>query len=289
MNSQSRIIIITGVSIKESQKEFTLSPKESSFEFKGIRYKLNAAAGTLVEICTQTKNTIIAIGYNQTHLSILREHFAIQFESLVCSLKDESSISQIQELLRKKENNSRIDLIHYGDASDTTVSLPNNTVFLSPWETPSAAFEPIIANAVVTLNTMLHALEPFWKKTVLSKLIIVTALTSYRTKRNHMLDATQKGAIHAMARSLALDLTPEKIYVTEVMPGITDSGFYDNPYTLQTLLNSSKDLGYTYSEDTIPFISARSIGKEVVHILNANYHIREVSLIPFGQYPHMGA
>lgn len=67
-----------------------------------------------------------------------------------------------------------------------------------------------------------------------------------------------------MARSLALDLTPENIFITEIMPGITDTGFYDNPKTLKYIKHASKELGYDYTDATFPVFSAERAGEAVV-------------------------
>ena len=114
---------------------------------------------------------------------------------------------------------------------------------LNPWEVPSESVAPLVEANCASLLNLLQSLKQVFEKQEKSKVVIISAISAIRTKRFHTLDAIQKSAIHAMA-SLALDLTKEKIYITEIMPGITDTGFYDDPETFKAMLVASEDFGY---------------------------------------------
>jgi hypothetical protein len=88
---------------------------------------------------------------------------------------------------------------------------------------------------------------------------------------------------------MALELTPEKIYITEIMPGSTDGGYYDNDATLEISLEHSSGIGYSYSPETKPMFTADQIGDAVRYVIDARCNVRELVLIPYGQYPHLGA
>lgn len=285
------IVIVTGVKLNEAKKVFKAANPATLISYKNKKYKMNAAAGCVVAL--QKVGYFVAMsGYYEDHLKILKEYInddSIYYQQVDLLNKDE--VKDFINAVKKIKNKTKLDihLVHYGGASETTVKLPGNSVFLDPWETPSEAVVPIVSNNTVTWFNILQALKGVFRSQNISKVILVSAITAVRTKRLHALDAIQKGAGHAMARSLALDLTPERIYVTEVMPGITDTGFYDNKQTFDYILQASRELGYEYNEDNFPVISAERVGEAVVFALDSNTHVREISLMPYGQYPHLGA
>jgi hypothetical protein len=88
---------------------------------------------------------------------------------------------------------------------------------------------------------------------------------------------------------MALELTPERIFITEIMPGSTDGGYYDNEATLEISLEHSNGIGYDFTPETKPMFTADQIGEAVRYVMDARCNVRELVLIPYGQYPHLGA
>jgi hypothetical protein len=50
-----------------------------------------------------------------------------------------------------------------------------------------------------------------------------------------------------------------------------------------------KYLTHDYDENNFPVLSAERVGEAAVFALESNTHVREISLMPYGQYPHLGA
>ncbi len=285
------IVIVTGVGMKEAKKIFKRHDPATLVNINGKKYKMNAAAGAALML-NQSKYLVYMTGYREDILKGLgKSLFRGKYYQKQLDLFDKKAIDNfIKEIeVLKKKTGLDVHLVHYGGASDTKVKLPGDSVFLSPWEVPSEAVEPIVGNSVVTWYNILQPLKSVFEKQIFTKVILISAITSLRTKRLHSLDAIQKGAAHAMARSLALDLVKENIFVTEIMPGMTDTGFYDNQATFDAVLVSSEELGYRYDEETFPVFSAERVGEAVVFSMDVNAQVRELSLMPFGQYPHLGA
>ena len=122
-----------------------------------------------------------------------------------------------------------------------------------------------------------------------STFISLSAVAAIRPLAKLDLDNTQKAANHSSMRTLALELTREKIFITEIMTGSTDGGYYDNDATFDISLGHSKDIGYEYNPEDKPVFTADQIGDAVRYVIDARCNVREVVLIPYGQYPHLGA
>lgn len=286
------VVIVTGAGLKRATVFFKKGNPATLIEHDGEPHKMNAAAG--VATVLNDDYYLCVTGYAQTHLDTLA---ASQLPNphivRTVDLQDKAATAAfVDEVAAIKERMGLpVHLIHYGGASDTTAPLPHGSVFGHTWDMPGEAIPHLVANNCTTLLNIAQAMKRrgIFDDQEISKIVLISAITSLRTKLCHAVDASQKGAGHSLIRSMALDLTPERIYVTEVMPGITDTGFYDNPKTLEFLLSSSAAMGYSYTPETVPVFGAEVIGDTVAYVLGAHAHIREVSLMPYGQYPQLGA
>lgn len=289
------IIVITGVGMKEAKKEFK-GPDPADIidgHTPGKRAKINAPAGTAIEL-NKRGYTVYMAGECKNCLEHLGKLF-LQGE-YYCKETDFLNRDSVKELVQdveslKKEKNVPVHLVHYAGMSGVAskVKLPKETVALNPWEVPPEAVGHYVEANCATLLNITQELKKVFAEQEVSKIVIISAISAIRTKRLHTLDALQKSAIHAMARSMALDLTKEKIYVTEIMPGITDTGFYDDEETFKAMLLASEELGYKYDEDNFPVFKPQKVGEAVAFALDADAHVRELILMPYGQYPHLGA
>jgi NAD(P)-dependent dehydrogenase (short-subunit alcohol dehydrogenase family) len=291
MKKKKAIVIVTGVKINEAKKIFKRSNPATLIPHKGKQYKMNAAAGAAVAL-NRAGYIVYMTGSCNGCMKLLGKTLLKKpYHFTELNLLDKNAIVAVVKEVKKlqKKTGLPVHLVHYGGASETDVKLPGNSIFLDPWETPSEAVAPIVANNTVTWFNILQGLRSVFASQKITKVVLISAITALRTKRLHALDAIQKGAGHAMARSLALDLTPENIFITEIMPGITDTGFYDNPKTLKYIKHASKELGYDYTDATFPVFSAERAGEAVVFAMDVDAHVREITLMPFGQYPHLGA
>lgn len=286
------IVIVTGGKIKEAQQFFKAGIPATLIDYKGKPHKMNAAAGVATVL---NKNYLVYMtGYNLDELHAIgdtmmpKPHFAREV-----NLLDKEAVKKLVTEVKKAKEvlGLPVHLAHYGGASDTKTKLPNDSVFSHTWDIPSESIPELVANNCTTLLNVVQEMhrQDIFADQKITKIVFVSAITALRTKLWHGNDAAQKGAGHSLIRSMALDLTPEKIYVTEVMPGMTDTGFYDNPFTLEVLFKSAAAMGYVYTKETVPMFTAEVVGEAVEYVLKARGNVRELSVMPFGQYPQFGA
>ena len=291
-SNKKAIALVTGVKIKESRYTFKCGLPATLIDHKGKPHKMNAPAG--VAAVLSRDYLVYMVGYDQAELdSIGKAVMEDTYYAKAVDLLDKEAVHKlvhdVMEL--KKETGLDVHVVHYGGASDTKAPLPHDSVFSHTWDIPGESIPDLVANNCTTMLNLvqeLHRHKVFEDQEV-TRLVFVSAITATRTKLWHGNDAAQKGAGHSLIRSMALDLTPEKVYVTEVMPGMTDTGFYDNPWTLDVLLKSAAAMGYHYTPETVPMFTAEVVGEAVEYVLNARGNVRELSVMPFGQYPQLGA
>ena len=286
------LIVVTGVKFSPLKKEFNGGQIVNYIDHKGKKYKMNAGAGVVRQLIDDYE--IIACGYSQSDAQILESEFGLsknRFYEVDLLNKQQVGefVKQVASL--KRSLGLPVHLVHYGGASDTATPLPNNSLLAHTWEMRAEAIPDLVANNCVTLINILQAMKQakIFADQPISKVIFISAAAAVRAKQSLGLDVAQKGAGHGLIRTVALDLTPENIFVTEIMPGSTDSGFFDNDYTLDTAVDITKNLGYHPTVETYPVFTAEQIGDAAKYSLDANCNIREIVLLPYGQFPHLGA
>lgn len=286
------IVVITGAKLSVAKRTFSDGQHVLYPEIEGVTYKMNAAAGVLRQLHKDYE--VIVTGYQQED--------AARFEAFgwcdasrfsVVDLKDVEQVASFVKKVKKLQGElgAPVHVVHYGGASDTKIALPNNSLMSHTWDMPPEALLDLIANNCITLLNLVQEMkrQKLFDDQPVTKIAVISAAAAVRTKPMLGLDSTQKGAGHNLLRNMALDLTPEGIYITEIMPGSTDTGFFDSDFTIETAIEVSKSMGYTYNKKNYPVFTAEQIGDATKYVLDANCNVREIVLLPYGQFPHLGA
>ena len=286
------IVVVTGVKLSPLQKKFTGGQIVTYLTHDDKQYKMNAGAGIVRQLSTDYE--VIASGYSAANAPILAAECGLAIDRFsVVDMLDKTQVAAFVAKIEtlKRELRLPVHLVHYGGASDTTTPLPNGSLLAHTWDMRADALPDLVANNCVTLINLLQAMKKadIFADQPVSKVVFVSAAAAVRAKQLLGLDVAQKGAGHGLIRTIALDLTPENIFVTEIMPGSTDTGFFDNDYTLDTAVEVTKNLGYHPTRDTYPVFTAEQIGDAAKYTLDANCNVREIVLLPYGQFPHLGA
>lgn len=212
---------------------------------------------------------------------------------MAADLRNKGDVARVAEraVTLQRELGVPLWVVHYGGASDTKEKLPHDSLLAHAWDMNADVLPDLVENNCVTLLHLLQSLKHngAFEGQEITKVIGITAAAAIRAKQHLGLDVVQKAAGHGLLRTLALDLTPENIFITEIMPGSTDTGFFDNDYTMNEAIAVTKNLGYDKTAETYPMFTAEQIGDAVKYVLDTNCNVREVTLLPYGQFPHLGA
>ena len=290
--AKKAIVVITGVKLSPAKKIFAGGQFVHYLNIDEATYKMNAAAGVVRQLCETYE--LITCGYNLDDAEKFDKLGYLDTSRFMqVNLLDKKQVTGFVKAIKrlKEELCLPVHLVHYGGASDTKVALPNDSLMAHSWDMNADALHDLVNNNCTTLINVLQEMrrqDIFTDQTV-SKVVIISAAAAVRPKQMLGLDTIQKGAGHSLARTLALDLTPEKVYVTEIMPGSTDTGFFDNDFTMQTAIDVSKRMGYEYTPENYPVFTAEQIGDAAKYVMDANCNVREMVLLPYGQFPHLGA
>lgn len=286
------IIVVTGAKFAKAKRFFSDTHDVRYFEFSDGIYKMNAGSGSVLAL--HDNYELMVHGYTAEDGKRLKD-LGLLSEDRYCtfSLLDKKAVADfVTSVVKlKQELGLPVYLVHYGAASETQTALPRGSLRHSIWEAPGAALRDLVANNCETLLNLLQEMkrQKLFDDQDITKVVAISAVAAVRSLAKLSLDNVQKGAGHSLLRTMALELTPERIFITEIMPGSTDGGYYDNEATLEISLEHSNGIGYGYTPETKPVFTADQIGEAVRYVIDARCNVRELVLVPYGQYPHLGA
>ncbi len=291
MNKKA-IVVVTGVKFAKARRRFDDKQDVRYYDFADGTHKMNSGAGAAYMLRDEYElivqgNTEDA-GRRLVELGVMRleNYFAEPLTTKAGARKFAAIVSE-----RKATLGLPVHVVHYGAASEASKKLPDGSLGASIWNVPADAVHDLIDANCVTMINLLQALkeQDVFNDQSVTKVVGLTAIAAIRARAKFSLDNIQKAAGHALLRTLALELTPERTFITEIMVGSLDGGYYDNDTTLRTSVESSTKIGYGYELAAKPVFTAEQVGEAVRYVLNARCNVREVIISPYGQYPHLGA
>lgn len=290
--SKKAIVVVTGVKFAKAIRRFDDRQDVTYYEFADGTYKMNSGAGAAYVL--RDEYDLIVQGNSQDAGDRLVQLGVIKSECYFAkALTDVAAAREFAAMVatRKAKLGLPVHVVHYGAASEASKKLPDGSLGSSIWDVPAAAVHDLIDANCVTMINLLQALKKraVFAEQKVTKVVGLTAIASIRARAKFGLDNIQKAAGHALLRTLGLELTPERIFITEVMVGSLDGGYYDNDVTLRTSVESSSKIGYNYDPEQKPVFTAEQVGEAVRYVLNARSNVREIIISPYGQYPHLGA
>lgn len=284
--------MVCGVKFTKVKRRFDHHKDVRYFKLQEGLFKMNAAAGSVLKLSDEYE--IIAQGGDINEGKRLEElGLTSSDDYYAVNLLDKDAVRQFVQEVRKRQEATDLPvyLVHYGSASEVQVALPKGSLRHSVWDAPGEATSDLVLANCATLLNLLQEMkrQKIFDNQDMSKVVSLSAVAAIRPLAKLSLDNIQKAANHSLMRTLALELTREKIFMTEIMAGSTDGGYYDNDATFDISLEHSKDIGYAYKPEDKPVFTADQIGEAVRYVIDARCNVRELVLIPYGQYPHLGA
>lgn len=292
MNKSKAIVVVTGVKFSKAIRRFDKTQDVHYFDFSDGTFKMNSGAGAVLGLHKEYELFVHGNGEDAgkrlVELGLIDEsrYFTLDLTDKNDAKKLASAVNEY-----KQQSGLPVHLVHYGAASEAGSSLPDGSLGMSIWDTPATGVHALIDANCVALINIIQAMKEggVFDNQSITKIVSLTAISAIRARAQFTLDNIQKAAGHALVRSLALELTPEKIYMSEIMVGSIDGGYYDNDKTLTTSVTSSARLGYAYEPGSKPVFTAEQVGDAVRYVLDARSNVREVIIAPYGQYPQLGA
>ena len=281
-------IVITGVGLKPVAEIFpdivTGEPSHTPvFDTKGTEYKANIGTATAYE-CAKEGATVHLISRTDDNLKIVKNWIIkdipdAKVEYTPVDLSEAKEIEGWVNGLPKDKLLYWVQSVGIG-SGHVKIDRPYTKIEDTSIEQLNAELLPVTS----TLS-MFKTLLPRFRRQPESRIAIVSSMSAVRAFPGGVPHCAGKGALSMLANAAKLELNKDRIYVTEVRPGMVDTGMYDGD--IGKIGPNIYGSSYCYQyKGKLPMMPAGAVGEEICNALKSRAHIISVNMVAKGQAPH---
>ncbi|MDL2122634.1 MAG: SDR family oxidoreductase [Deltaproteobacteria bacterium] len=258
--------------------------------FKHPRVKANIGAWVAKELVEQGFEVLIVsrtVSKLQTLTNSIRiEHPNNRIDYCAVDLLDSKAVAEMVENIQRGK---LIYLVHCAGLSAGSYKLPNDNPYLrveeTPIDLPCLEFDVIVKSLLI----LVQALLPRFELQEESRIVVISSMSGVRAVPLGYSHSAAKAGLHNAVRSLALELNKRRIYVSEVLPGMVNTGIYDPPAVQMAIAEMGKYFGYDYKDSGLPQMPPKDVADAVKLCLTSEAHILSINLVAKGQWPNLSS
>ena len=299
---EGKLILVTGVGYKPVLRKF-YNPglKEYSHDsilVDGEEMKLNmgaaaafifAANGADVVLVSRNRDNLHIVKDNiESLLELPKENRKDYTERISCipgDLLDSCFVKALVEALPKKKRIYWFSSIGLGAGS---YKLKDDNPYLHLEDIPIELLEQESRTVLRGTHLLMQRLLPVFRDQDDSRIAIVSSMSAIRGYSRGGAHCAAKGAISRYANSAMLDLWKNRIYVTDIRPGIIDTGMYDGSAVQKAVDEIAKEYSGSFSKDYC-LAPPVSVGYAALLAFTSPAHITSINLVAQGQFPNEGS
>lgn len=285
-------VLITGCGIKPvhyvfkdiTTKEHTHTPVKKD----EAEYKANIGAATAFE-CAKAGAIVHIVSHSETKLKIIKEWIEVNIpdSKVEYSALDLNNKNEVNNLIKNLPNDLPLFWVQSVGLGAGTVQIKDDNPYLS---INDLSMELVEAELTVLKNTisLLQLLLPSFRKQKETRICIISSMSAIRGYPNGAVHAAAKGSISRFANAATIELDHDNIFITDVRPGIVDTGMYDSEVVRKVVIKVGKSFGFDYSK-AIFAMPPSAVGEAIITALTSKAHITSINMVARGQWPHEGS
>lgn len=180
-------------------------------------------------------------------------------------------------------------LVHSAGLSAGSYKVPSDNPYLrvqeTPIDLPCLEFDAVVKSLLILVQELL----PRFELQEETRIVVVSSMSGVRAVPLGFSHSAAKAGLHHAVRSLALELNKGRVYVSEVMPGIVNTGMYDPPSVQKAIVEMGKYFGCDYTDSGLPQMPPKEVADAVKLCLTSEAHILSVNLVAKGQWPNVSS
>jgi len=289
-NLLGKRVLITGVGIKPVGFVFkdivTGKPSHTPVFSDGIEYKANIGAATAFE-CAKSGAVVHIIARTESKLKIIKKWIedSIVDAKVEYSAIDLNNIDSLKKIIDSIPSDLPLYWVQSAGLGGGTVKIKDDQPYTSIDESNEEQLEAELSIIKSTFSLFKILLPRFYKQDE-TRICVVTSLAAVRSFTHGAVHCGAKGGLSRFVNAAMLDLDKSNIFLTDIRPGIVDTGGYDREIDKQCgPIQAGRNYGYDYTKNifTMP---ASSVGKIIVDALTLDAHITSINMVARGQWPH---
>lgn len=279
-----RQLLITGVGFKEigaTASQIDIFADSTIKPNMGACVALSAAhAGYQLNLVARTSAKL-----ERVRASIL---LRVPTARINCCPADGLDPASVESLVRCISDQPEMDIVQCAGASAGSFNTAGDNLFFpieeTPLHMPTLEFESVVKSLLILVQKFLPRLRTQKR----ARLVIVNSMSGLRAFPMGFSHCAGKGGLHQAIRSLALELNPMGIRVSEIAPGIVDTGLYDSKEVDSIVHKISETFDYQYPPGKLPEMTPHAVAEAVTLCLTSDSHILSIAMVSDGQFPHHG-
>jgi short-subunit dehydrogenase len=292
------LIIVTGAGYKKALRVFHNGKTSEMLRIHEINHKINIGAATAKFLASKGAK-VCMVARSEEKLHNLKEYICRETKCnpsnvtyKAVDLLDENSVSEFVISLDKTKP---IWLVHSIGLSAQMYEIGGDNPYIPFTQIPSDLITKEFETPVKSLLLLMRNLEPVFQKQKETKIVVVTSMSGVRPFMYGYSHASAKAGIHSAVRSLSLEMNQKykSVYLTEILPGIVDTGMYDSDEVIKSVREIGESFGFvgnrSYTTENFPLMHPLSVAEAIFWVLESNAHILSVNMIARGQFANMGA
>lgn len=279
-------VIVTGTGYRSLSQD--TAPIGNVFKHPNVMVNIGAwVAKELVEqgfevlIVSRTESKLQTLSN-----SIRIEHPNNRIDYCAVDLLDSKAVTEMVENIQRGK---LIYLVHCAGLSAGSYKLPNDNPYLrieeTPIDLPCLEFDVIVKSLLILVQSLL----PRFELQEESRIVVISSMSGVRAVPLGYSHSAAKAGLHNAVRSLALELNKRRIYVSEVLPGMVNTGMYDPPAVQMAIAEMGKYFGYDYKDSGLPQMPPKDVANAVKLCLTSEAHILSINLVAKGQWPNLSS
>ena len=165
------------------------------------------------------------------------------------------------------------------------ITIPSPPVEIISLNIFSIEFESVVKSLLLLVQNLL----PRFHRQKDTRIIVVSSMSGIRSFPWGYSHTSAKAGLHHATRALTLELNKKNIFVSEINPGIVNTGMYDPPAVRNAVVEVAKTYGYSFSNNDFPQMEPIEVSKAVTFCLTAESHVLQINIVPKGQYTNLGS
>jgi len=284
IDNSNHFVIISGAGYRQKLGNI------SGNVFKDANYKPNIGASCGFELARNGYGVLL-LSRSKGKLENIKKSVdelypdnALDFRTM--DLLNEQEVRKLKHYIPAGKT---VHLVHCMGLSAGSYKLPDDNPYLpiekTPLELPELEYEAVVKSLLLLVQILL----PIFKRQSDSRIVVVSSMSGIRSFPLGYSHTSAKAGLHHATRALTMELNKRNVYVTEINPGIVNTGLYDPPAVRKAVVDVGKAYGYNYKLDNFPQMNPDEIAKAVHFTISADSHVLQINIVPKGQYPNLGA
>lgn len=280
INPAERHILITGVGFKAISG---IDGKFDVFESQAVKPNIGAAVALRA---AQAGYSITIVARSPEKLEQIRDSITnrtgVNVEIHTVDILDRESV---QGLTNHMSTKKEIDFVQCAGLTAGSYQLKDDNPYLPveeiPEELPTLEFDTVVRGLLNVVQVFL----PRWRGQRQTRLAVVSSMSGIRSYPLGFAHCSAKAGLHAAVECLTIELAPDRIFVSEVKPGIVDTGLYDSEAVKQAVVRVGRYFGYDYTNG-FPQMSPFTVADSVLFALTTEIPCLSINMVAEGQFPH---